>query len=109
MNSSTAYRATTIELLAPDQLLIVWQDDHESLYSHFFLRCKCQCAGCRNEVTGKRILDAAKISAEIRASRWEHVGNYGIKILFSDGHSTGIYTFRLLRDACPCCQSHQQK
>ena len=27
----------------------------------------------------------------------EQVGNYAVKIAFNDGHSTGIYTWRLLR------------
>ena len=27
----------------------------------------------------------------------EQVGNYAVRIVFSDGHGTGIYTWRLLR------------
>ena len=27
----------------------------------------------------------------------EQVGNYAVRITFNDGHSTGIYTWRLLR------------
>jgi hypothetical protein len=30
------------------------------------------------------------------------VGNYGISIAWSDGHSTGIYRFEVLREICPC-------
>jgi DUF971 family protein len=30
------------------------------------------------------------------------VGAYGIKIQWSDGHSTGIYTFERLLESCPC-------
>ena len=30
------------------------------------------------------------------------VGNYGINIHFSDGHTTGIFTFQRLRADCPC-------
>jgi len=30
------------------------------------------------------------------------VGNYAIQIEFTDGHSTGIYSFDYLRTICPC-------
>jgi DUF971 family protein len=30
------------------------------------------------------------------------VGNYAIQITFSDGHSTGIYSYDQLRTICPC-------
>jgi DUF971 family protein len=30
------------------------------------------------------------------------VGAYGLRIDWSDGHDTGIYTFDRLRAACPC-------
>ncbi|MBK9691928.1 MAG: DUF971 domain-containing protein [Gemmatimonadetes bacterium] len=30
------------------------------------------------------------------------VGAYGLRVEWSDGHGTGIYTFRWLRDRCPC-------
>ena len=30
------------------------------------------------------------------------VGNYAVAFTWADGHSTGIYSFRLLRKLCPC-------
>jgi DUF971 family protein len=30
------------------------------------------------------------------------VGNYAVSFTWADGHSTGIYSFRLLRELCPC-------
>jgi hypothetical protein len=30
------------------------------------------------------------------------VGNYAVSPHWGDGHSTGFYTFNLLRDRCPC-------
>jgi DUF971 family protein len=32
----------------------------------------------------------------------EPVGHYAIRILWSDGHSTGIYSFEHFRKICPC-------
>jgi DUF971 family protein len=36
------------------------------------------------------------------------VGAYGLRINWSDGHSTGIYTFERLLAGCPCarCATH---
>jgi len=30
------------------------------------------------------------------------VGNYAVSPHWGDGHSTGFYTYTLLRDRCPC-------
>jgi len=37
------------------------------------------------------------------------VGAYGIKVQWSDGHGTGIYTFERLLAQCPCpkCSAHR--
>ena len=40
--------------------------------------------------TGKREVDIVEL---------EPVGNYGVKPVFSDGHSTGIYSWDTLRRA----------
>lgn len=32
----------------------------------------------------------------------EQLGSYALQFFWSDGHSTGIYTWSLLREACPC-------
>jgi DUF971 family protein len=37
-----------------------------------------------------------------RARSAQAVGHYAIKIDFTDGHSTGIYSFDYLRTMCPC-------
>jgi DUF971 family protein len=37
----------------------------------------------------------------------EEVGHYAIRIAWSDGHGSGIYSFDHLRKICPCpvCQA----
>ncbi len=37
-----------------------------------------------------------------RIERWERVGRYGVSIVWGDGHSTGIYSWPILRDLCQC-------
>jgi DUF971 family protein len=34
--------------------------------------------------------------------RVEQVGSYALQFVWGDGHGTGIYTWAMLRDACPC-------
>ena len=38
------------------------------------------------------------------------VGNYAVSPHWADGHKTGYYPFRLLRDRCPCpeCMSRRE-
>jgi hypothetical protein len=40
-------------------------------------------------------------SAHIVATDAEMVGNYALKITFSDGHSTGLYSWSYLREIDP--------
>jgi DUF971 family protein len=89
---------------------IAWSDGHASHYDFAFLRDKCPCATC-NDARNKKAEAASmagglvtlpmfKPKATARSAK--AVGNYAIHIDFSDGHSTGIYSFDLLRTLCPC-------
>jgi DUF971 family protein len=42
------------------------------------------------------------VRQEILAEEIQLVGRYAIRIRWSDGHGTGIYTFQRLREWCPC-------
>ncbi len=72
---------------------IVWNDDRTSRYPFKFLRCECPCAACVNEFTGERILDPSTVSEEIEPSEVGFSGNYALKIKWSDGHHTGLYSW----------------
>ena len=37
-----------------------------------------------------------------RAGAAKAIGNYALQIDFTDGHTTGIYSFEYLRTICPC-------
>jgi len=82
---------------------ITWQDGHESVYPARMLRLACPCAGCVDEVTGRRRLNEAHVAQDVRPLKLEVVGRYAISIQWSDGHATGIYAFDRLRKMCPCC------
>ncbi len=85
-----------------DELKLVWEDDHVSVYPFRALRLACPCAGCRDEFTGAPKLDPATVPADVKGLEVRLVGLYALSIAFSDGHGTGIYSFENLRSACPC-------
>lgn len=91
-----------VEQVDGQHLGIRWKDDHESEYHVFYLRYHCPCAHCVDEVTGERRIEADEINENVRPVRLESVGNYAIRIEWDDGHDTGIYSFELLRELCPC-------
>jgi Uncharacterized protein conserved in bacteria len=88
-----------------DGLRIEWeQARHEAFYPARALRLACGCALCTEEMSGRPLLDPASVPADIRPVSVKLVGTYGLRIQWSDGHGTGIYTFERLLAACPCRQ-----
>jgi ATP-binding protein involved in chromosome partitioning len=83
-------------------LSILWDDGHGAVYTPARLRLACKCALCEDEWSGERRLQAGSVPADIRALGVKPVGRYGLQITWSDGHSTGIYTFDRLRPLCEC-------
>jgi ATP-binding protein involved in chromosome partitioning len=59
---------------------------------------------CQEEMTGRPLLDPATVPADIAATAIRLVGSYAIRITWSDGHDTGIYTYEWLRGNCPCAE-----
>jgi ATP-binding protein involved in chromosome partitioning len=63
------------------------------------LRLACPCAACVEEMSGRALLDPAGVPADIRPVSIALVGTYGLRVAWSDGHGTGIYTFQRLHAA----------
>jgi DUF971 family protein len=82
------------------ELRITWADGRACLYAAPRLRRLCPCAQCVNEFTGERVLRAADVSDDLRIADVEIVGRYALNFRWSDGHDTGIYSFRYLREIC---------
>ena len=83
---------------------ITWGPDHVGVYPARELRLKCHCAVCREEMTGRPLLDPKSVSADIIAERVDLVGGYAIKVKWSDGHDTGMYPYDYLLALCPCAK-----
>jgi ATP-binding protein involved in chromosome partitioning len=86
-----------IELRTRQELLIHWSDGKDTPLSTWELRVHCPCAQCVDEVTGQRRLDPANVSKDVWPQEISPVGRYALNFRWSDGHSSGIYTFEFLR------------
>jgi ATP-binding protein involved in chromosome partitioning len=84
------------------EVRIVWKDGHESLYTGYALRLACPCASCVDELSGRRRLREESISTDVHPLTMEPTGRYAVRFHWSDGHSTGIYTYERVRALCPC-------
>jgi DUF971 family protein len=104
---------------------ITWADNHSSHYDFAYLREECPCAMCNDERQKKAqaqekdeqlkkenpsLAVAPVLSSpllpmfkpKLTAKAAYAVGNYALRIDFSDGHATGIFSFDFLRTICPC-------
>lgn len=84
-------------------LLVEWDDrGHTYLYRARALRLACPCAECVEEMSGRPLLDPGAVASDVSPVSIALVGAYGLRIVWSDGHGTGIHTFEALRRACGC-------
>ena len=97
-----------IEIIGLDRpdVTFVWEDGHRSTFNARDLRLRCRCALCIEEMTGRPLLDPSRVPADLIAVELELVGGYGVRISFSDGHSTGIFKFRDLHALCAAVPSN---
>ena len=90
---------------------IDWKDGHHSEYTLQYLRDKCPCAACTGaHGTPPRPPESATpfqmYKPTLKMLGVEPVGNYAIRINWSDGHSSGIYSYEHFREICPCKDCH---
>jgi DUF971 family protein len=81
-------------------LRLTWADGRVCRFAAPSLRRACPCAQCVNEWTGQRVLKPENISDELTINDIAIVGRYALNFRWSDGHETGIYSFRYLRELC---------
>ena len=79
---------------------VTWGDGRVCHYTAPQLRRLCPCAQCVNEFTGERTLRPESVAEELTIADLDLVGRYALNFRWSDGHETGIYSFRYLRQVC---------
>ena len=78
------------------QIVLKWSANHETAFPARALRLACPCAQCRDEMTGRNLLNPTSVPEDVRPLSIELVGAYGFLVRWSDGHGTGIYTYESL-------------
>lgn len=101
-----AITPTTLDLKKDQGLTIDWSDGVRSYYPIAHLRRLSPSADARElrkqiRTNPLTVLPASKTSGPVVATDAELVGNYALKISFSDGHRTGLYTWDYLRAIDP--------
>jgi len=90
-------RPTDIRLHQKSRLLEITFDDNTTcMLSCEFLRVYSPSAEVRGHGPGQETLQVGKEDVNITAI--SPVGNYAVKLTFSDGHDTGLYSWDYLYD-----------
>jgi DUF971 family protein len=98
-------RPAVIRRDGDDRLFIEWSDGRKGAITWDMLRAACPCASCREDRDKPpdpfRILSEEQLRAgPPRPAAMNPVGYYAYKVVWTDGHDTGIYTLENLRELC---------
>jgi DUF971 family protein len=84
-----------IRLRKQSRLLTVSFEDGESFDLPFeYLRVSSPSAEVRGHGEGQEVLQIGK--ENVRITALEPVGHYAVRIIFDDGHDSGLYTWKYL-------------
>lgn len=81
---------------AERRLTVSFDDGKTFEYPAEFLRVESPSAEVKGHGPGQRVIVAGRANVGIKDI--EPIGNYAIRIIFDDGHDTGIYSWRYLYD-----------
>lgn len=81
---------------AHTELTLSYPNEIQYILSAEYLRVYSPSSEVRGHGVGRAILQTGKRAVEILDL--EMVGNYALKITFSDGHDSGLYDWAYLRD-----------
>lgn len=79
------------------KLRLTWTDGHTAELDYDFVRGWCPCAVCQGHGSAVEFRPRPP-KRPVTPETIEPVGNYGISIVWSDQHATGIYRFDFLRE-----------
>ena len=81
---------------AKDILFVKFDNGYETTLTAELLRVESPSAEVQGHGSGQKTTPAGKANVTIAAI--EPVGNYAIRISFSDGHDTGLFSWDILHD-----------
>ena len=81
---------------AKDSLFVKFDNGYETTLTAELLRVESPSAEVQGHGSGQKTTPAGKANVTIVAI--EPVGNYAIRIRFSDGHDTGLFSWDILHD-----------
>jgi DUF971 family protein len=88
---------TEIRLRRRSRVLeVAWPDGRRDALSFEYLRVHSPSAEVQGHGPGQDVLQIAKENVQVL--RVEPVGHYAVKLVFDDGHDTGLYTWQFLRE-----------
>lgn len=88
---------TEIRLRRVSRLLeVAFPDGQRYALSFEYLRAHSPSAEVQGHGPGQDVLQIAKENVAI--VRVEPVGHYAVRLVFDDGHDTGLYTWKYLRE-----------
>ena len=103
-----AQTPASVDISKSGGVTIVWKDGHRSEFALQYLRDHCPCANCGRKDTQPAAAGRGSLlpmfKPRLRIQDVEEVGHYALRFFWSDGHSTGIYSWEHLREICPCDQ-----
>ena len=90
---------TDIQIIG-DEPAMKWSDGHEDYFTHEYLRAESPSAVNKGEVDVLGQKHGGSTESRfpgVKIKGWDYTGNYGMRITFSDGHNTGIFSWDYLR------------
>ena len=88
-------RPTDIRLRQKSRLLTIAFDDGQTFELTFeYLRVSSPSAEVKGHAPGQEVLQTGKENVGIMAL--EPIGHYALRIIFDDGHDTGLYSWSYL-------------
>ena len=99
---SPAFEPERIAVSKSGGITIDWGDDHRSKYGLQYLRDHCPCASCAGAPAPAAASPFQMYKPALKIEAAEPVGSYAIRLVWNDGHSTGIYSYEHFRRICPC-------
>ena len=98
MENDPLHHPVRIAVDRETSLTVEWDDGRVSTFALETLRSSCPCAECRDRRDrGEAVWPSPASPRPLRVEDAATVGQWGLNLVWNDGHGTGIYTWDTLR------------